>query len=99
LDAKNETASMRAQPVCGMKIFRNLHWNPKRHAWEGHIYYPQTGKRYPVRITAGRTGQLLVRTDLQGPRFFGLQWLSETDTWTVFRGETKDDCTIVEKFR
>lgn len=98
-DVKNESLSMRMQHVCGMKVFRNLHWSPKLRAWEGHIYYPQTGRHYPVQIATGKTGQLFIRTELEGPRFFGMSWLSQTETWTRYNGETKDDCTVLERIR
>lgn len=95
LDSRNESPEMNTRQICGMKIFRNLHWDAKDRAWKGHTYSPQTGKHYSVQIALEKAGQLLVSTNREGYGVLGLNWFSQkTEVWTAYKGKISEDCTI-----
>lgn len=93
LDTKNPDVKLRSQPICGRDTLTNFvpnHWNPKRAIWTGQFYDPFQGKEYKVALTARRPDEVILHMRQ------GFLWPGRALKWTLYTGQVKPDCKMVE---
>lgn len=75
VDVHNPNPSLRARPLCGLRIGEDFVESDAQHAHDGHLYDPKSGRTYRGTMTA--EADVL---KLRG--FVGIKLLGRTETWT-----------------
>ena len=81
-DVHNPNPTLRGRSLCGLRIGDRFIESDARHAHDGQLYDPRSGRTYHGSMTA--EGDLL---KLRG--FIGIQLLGRTETWTRARVSPK----------
>lgn len=74
-DVRNPTPALRSRPLCGLRIGTGFLETDPRHASQGHLYDPKSGRTYSGQMTA--EGNLL---HLRG--YLGVPIFGRTETWS-----------------
>jgi uncharacterized protein (DUF2147 family) len=77
LDDKNPDEHLRAKPIVGLRILKDLTFDSGNDWSGGWIYDPESGKTYHCNATLSKDQNAL---DLRG--YIGISLLGRTETWT-----------------
>lgn len=77
LDSKNEDEKLRARPIVGINILKDLEWDEDDNEWDdGEIYDPRSGSTYSLYAKLEDANTLFLKG------YIGFAMIGRSTTWT-----------------